>query len=125
MRVAIFVATNHAVRPIRYSVCIEQKTNSAWPIYYGPLPHQGYYDVPAGQDFSLAAVVPAGPTPWRISVCYSVMDSRLGKMRWRIADYLYNRGFDKLGRLIHEGAIGCFAVGAEMTNDAKVSISEH
>src|SRR6266498_1256130 len=50
--VAIFIATNRTARPLRYSICVERKTDSGWPTYSGPLPHQGFQDVPAGRDFS-------------------------------------------------------------------------
>jgi hypothetical protein len=113
---AVFVATNTNSRTLTYSKHIERKSDTGWPIYFGPLPHNdsGYHDVPAGEAFRLLEYPPRDNEPWRISVVYSVRPSWWGERRWRIAEFFYDRNHPALGRVFHEGVKCYFAVGPEM-----------
>jgi hypothetical protein len=113
---AVFVATNTNSRTLRYARHIERKTEAGWPVYFGPIPHgdSGYHDVPAGEVFRLVEYPPRDSEPWRVSLAYSVLDSRWGERRWRIAEFFYDRNLPGIGRVFHEGAKGYFASGPEM-----------
>ena len=116
--VAMFVATNHNSRPLRYMAHVETKTGDSWPVYFGPLPHNEspIVVVPAWTTFSLLRAVPAGDTPWRLSLAYGVDETTLRKMRWRMAEFFYNHNWTGLGRPIHKGAQGYIAVSPEIRN---------
>jgi hypothetical protein len=113
---AMFAATNTNSRTLRYAKYIERKTDAGWPVYFGPLPHNdsGFHDVPAGKEFRLLEYPPRDDAPWRVSLAYSVLDSRWGEQRWRVAEFFYDRNLPAVGRLFHEGGKGFIAVGPEM-----------
>ncbi len=121
-KAAIFVATNETVRAIRYSAWVEQKTAGSWPMYEGPLPQTGFYDVPGKCDFQLLVPAVSNDVPWRVSICYSVLDTKVGEARWKVAEFFYSRNLNALGRLFHGGATGQIVAGPEMTNQIGFAI---
>ena len=111
----IFLATNTAPRTLRYCAWTEKKVNGTWPPRIGPLPYSKLFDVPKGYDFQLAASPPPDDAPWRICVCYSLLDTRIGEAaRWKVAEFFYDRNFNTIGRLFHKGVVARIAEGPEM-----------
>ena len=118
---AVFVATNKNSRTLRYLKHVERMSAAGWPVYVGVLPHNdsAYVDVPAGQEFRIHAYpVPGTEGPWRVSIAYSLLDDRWGEVRWRAAEFFFNRNLPAIGELFHEGAVAFIATGPEMDKSA-------
>ena len=123
---ALFVATNTTSRTLRYYQHLEQWSESGWPSDSAWLPAS---DIPAvevlpHQSFRIHVLPPAGSeAPWRVSLMCSLhAHSRLGKLRWRVANWFYNtRRFTAIGRAIDKGPTGFLVTGPEMRNERQTA----
>jgi hypothetical protein len=123
---ALFVATNTNSRTLRYYQHLEQMSESGWPSDSAWLPAS---DIPAvevlpHQSFRIHVLPPAGSeAPWRVSLMCSLhAHSRLGKLRWRVANWFYNtRRFTAIGRAIDKGPNGFLVTGPEIRNEQQTA----
>jgi hypothetical protein len=123
---ALFVATNTNSRTLRYYDHLEQKSESGWPsdsAWPPPPANNPSVDVLPHQSFIIHVFPPAGSeAPWRVCLTYSLhAHSPLGKLRWRVANWFYNRNYYTIGRTLHEGPSGFDVTGPEMRNERQTA----